>query len=60
MNRARLFTLDQNGDPISVRDFEWIEDAMQAAEEEAEEKLEWGDTQIGYEAMHRDRFSFNR
>jgi len=54
MNRARLFTLDKNGDPITVEDFPWVEWAMNAAHEaagEAGSMDEWCDTQIGYEWM---------
>jgi hypothetical protein len=53
-NRARLFTLDTNGDPLKVEDFQWVEDAMNAAHEaagEAGSMDEWCDTQIGYEWM---------
>jgi hypothetical protein len=51
-NRARLFTLDSKGETISTKDFPWVEDAMEEASREAGEELgNWGDTQIGYEAM---------
>jgi hypothetical protein len=54
--RARLYTLDKNGDTLSVRDYEWVEYAMNAATEEAGDpasQAEWGDTQIGYEYISR-------
>ena len=54
MNRARLYTLNKDGDPIKVEDFEWVEWAMNAAHEAANEAgsmAEWNDTQIGYEWM---------
>lgn len=50
-NRARLFTLDTNGDTVKTEDFPFIEDAMAAAEAAGGAPGEWGDTQIGYEWM---------
>jgi hypothetical protein len=48
---VHLFTLDSNGDVAELEVFPFVEDAMEAAEIAAGEKLEWGDTQLGYEAI---------
>lgn len=58
MNTARLFILDKNGDPIEVKNFTTVTEAMAHAEALMGEKPEyWNDTQIGYEAMTRAEYA---
>jgi len=48
---VNLLTLDANGDCIENKLFPFVEDAMEAANTQAGETLEWGECGIGYEAI---------
>lgn len=48
-NRVQIIKYDGRFEEKAKLDFPFVEDAEKWAEEEAEQKLIWGDTQIGLE-----------
>jgi hypothetical protein len=59
MKRASAIEHDQNGDPIEVCQFEYIEDAKKWCEDRRGAPLVWADTQIGIQGMVAEEWNIH-